>query len=79
MNELYQQLIEFNKTELCAGIGEALDNDDKKKNDESIFVKIFKLIMGLGMLFAAINYVLFGPEGFKLPKYQNMQSASTKK
>ena len=35
MEHLYQELIEFNKKELCAGIGEALDNDDKKKNEES--------------------------------------------
>ena len=79
VDDLYVQLIEFNKNELCAGIGEALDNDDKKKNSESVFVKIFKMITGVGLLFAAINYVLFGPAGFKIPKYQNMQGASTKK
>ena len=66
---LYSQLIVFNKNELCAGIGEALDNDDKKKNEESVFVKIFKLIMSLGLLFSAANYILFGPDGFKIPKY----------
>ena len=78
VDDLYLELIEFNKNELCAGIGEALDNDDKKKNETSVFVKIFKMIMSIGLLFAAINYVLFGPQGFKIPKYQNMQGASTK-
>ena len=44
-----------------------------------MFTKIFKLIMTVGLLFATVNYILFGPEGFKLPKYQNMKTASTKK
>ena len=44
-----------------------------------MFTKIFKLIMTVGLLFATLNYILFGPEGFKLPKYQNMKTASTKK
>ena len=79
VDHLYMELIEFNKNELCAGIGEALDNDDKKKNEESVFTKIFKMIMGVGLLFATVNYILFGPEGFKIPKYQNMKTASTKK
>jgi len=69
VTNLYNHLIEFNKNELCAGIGEALDNDDKKKNEESVFVKIFKMIMSVGLLFATANYLLFGPEGFKIPKY----------
>lgn len=79
VESLYSHLIEFNKNELCAGIGEALDNDDKKNNEESVFVKIFKMVMTIGLLFATINYILFGPEGFKIPKYQNMKTASTKK
>ena len=66
---LYSNLIDFNKGELCDGIGEALDNDDKSQNESSIFVKIFKYIMSIMLLFSAFNYVMFGPAGFKLPKY----------
>jgi len=41
--------------------------------EESIFAKIFKMVIGLSMFAGMVNYVLFGPEGFKLPKYQSMQ------
>lgn len=78
-DKLYQSLIEFNKKELNEGIGETQDIDDKKKNETSIFSKIFKTVLSISLLLALVNYVLFGPKGFKLPKYQNMQSASTKK
>ena len=41
--------------------------------------KIFKAVLGLSLVLSAINYAMFGPAGFKLPKYQNMKDASTKK
>lgn len=31
--ELLDEVISFNATELCAGISEALDVDEKKKNE----------------------------------------------
>ena len=65
---LYEQIIDFNKVELAAGIAESMDSDDKKK-DQSIFVKIFKTIMSVSLFLALINYMLFGPAGFKIPKY----------
>ena len=63
---VYESLVDFNKNELCAGIGEALDVDDKKKEDTSIFVKIFKMLMSLSLLFGVANYILFGADGFKM-------------
>ena len=76
---MYRNLMDFNKKELCAGLAESVDKQEDKKGEQSIFVKIFKMILSLTMLFGLVNYVLFGPEGFKMPKYQNMQSASVKK
>ena len=49
-----------------------MDADEKSKGEASIFVKIFKALMGVGMFGAMANYILFGPKGFKIPKYQNM-------
>lgn len=59
-------MVEFNKNELCAGIGEALDVDDRKKGDTSIFMTIFKYATGLSMLFGIANYIMFGADGFKM-------------
>lgn len=79
IKSIYEKIIDFNKVELSAGIAESMDSDDQKKDNQSIFVKIFKGVMSVSLLLAGINYVLFGPAGFKIPKYQNMQSASGKK
>ena len=53
-----------------------MDEIEKKEKDQSIFVKIFKSLLGVSVMLGMVNYILFGPAGFKLPKYQNMQSAS---
>ena len=77
--ELYDTMVKFNKEELCDAIAETLDIEEKKKNSTSVFATIFKYMLSLSLLGAMLNYVLFGPKGFKMPKYQNMQSESSKK
>mmetsp|Transcript_31276 Transcript_31276/g.36696 ORF Transcript_31276/g.36696 Transcript_31276/m.36696 type:complete len:224 (-) Transcript_31276:84-755(-) len=79
LETFYDEILSFNKVELATGIAESLDTDEKKTSEQSIFVKIFKMIMSISLLMAFLNYILFGPEGFKIPKYQNMQTASAKK
>jgi len=69
LEALYQSVQDFNQKELCNGIGEALDSDDKKKNEVGMCSKIFKTVLGLSFLLSGVNYALFGPAGFKLPKY----------
>ena len=59
--KLYENMVEFNKVELCNGIGEALDVDDKKKTEVSMCARIFKMLIGVSLLGAMINYILFGP------------------
>ena len=66
---MYLNLMDYNKNELCAGLSESLDKEKNKSNEQSIFVKIFKMVLSISIMFALINYVLFGPEGFKMPKY----------
>ena len=60
MAKLYENMVEFNKVELCNGIGEALDVDEKKKTEVSMCARIFKMLIGVSLLGALINYVLFG-------------------
>ena len=69
MAQWYERLISFNQVEMNAGIAETLNLDEKQKNEQSVFVKIFKMLLSISIFFAAINYIVFGPEGFKLPKY----------
>ena len=69
MATFYENLVNFNKNELCNGIGEAMDVDEKSKGEVGICTKIFKALIGVSILGATINYLLFGPKGFKLPKY----------
>lgn len=66
---LYDEIISFNKVELAAGIAESLDTEEKKQSDQSIFVKIFKAIMSVSLMLTFLNYILFGPSGFKIPKF----------
>ena len=79
IKKFYDQILDFNRVELAAGIAESMDEIEKKEKDQSIFVKIFKSLLGVSVMLGMVNYILFGPAGFKLPKYQNMQSASQKK
>ena len=71
-------LIDFNKREICEGITSALDADDKKKNSAGICSRIFKMVISCILVLTLVQYAMYGSKGFKMPKYQNMQSASTK-
>ncbi len=79
INKYYSALLNFNKVHLNAGIVESIEVTEKKKTETSVFATIFKYCLSISIFLAMGNYILFGPDGFKIPKYQNMQSASTKK
>ena len=78
--QFYENLADFNRVELCNGIGEALDIGEKKKEENSgMCTKIFRGLLSISLLGAVLNYMLFGSKGFRMSKFQNMQTASTKK
>lgn len=57
---------------LNAGVVESIEVEEKKKTETSVFATIFKYFLSISMFLAMVNYIMFGPDGFKLPKYQNM-------
>lgn len=79
IESLFQHLNDYNKEELCEAIGEAQDIQEAKKTETSMCASIFKKLLGVLSFAAMVNYILFGPAGFRLPKYQGMKGASTKK
>ena len=60
---LQDNLFDLNKSYLLPGVGEAMDIDDKKKNSESAFVKIFKLILSILMMVSMAQYLMYGSKG----------------
>ena len=49
-----------------------MDIDDKKKNSESAFVKVFKIILSIMMFVGIVQYAVFGSKGMK-PGKKNMR------
>jgi len=68
VDDLLSEVISFNATELCAGISEALDVDEKKKNDQNLCVRIFKSLTSFSILAGIASYIILGPESMRLPK-----------
>jgi len=60
VKELQTQLFALNTDHLLNGVGEAMDVDDKKKNEESAFIKVFKMILSVLMFVGMAQYVFFG-------------------
>lgn len=58
---------------MLKGVGEAMDVDDKKKNEESAFLKVFKMIMSVMMLVGMAQYIFFGDKGMAPPKKKDMR------
>jgi hypothetical protein len=64
----------LNKDHLLKGVGEAMDNDDRKKNEESAFIKVFKMILSVLMFVGMAQYVFFGDKGMGgAPKKKDMR------
>ena len=57
---LQANLFDLNKSYLLPGVGEAMDIDDKKKNNESSFGKVFKIILSILMFVSIIQYAWLG-------------------
>ena len=55
----------MNTSFLLPGVGEAMDIDDKKKNSESSFTKVFKIILSILMFVSIAQYAIYGSKGFK--------------
>ena len=69
---LQANLFDLNKSYLLPGVGEAMDIDDKKKNNESSFAKVFKIILSILMFVSLIQYAFLGSKGLK-PGKKNMR------
>ena len=69
---LQANLFDLNKSYLLPGVGEAMDIDDKKKNNESSFAKVFKIILSILMFVSLIQYAFLGSKGLK-PAKKNMR------
>ena len=69
---LQDGLFDLNKTYILPGVGEAMDIDDKKKNNESSFVKVFKYILSILMFVSLVQYAFFGTKHLK-PDKKNMR------
>ena len=65
-------MIQFNHDELSTGIESAIEIDEKKKNEVSMFSKIFKMVITAILLLSIVQYVLYGPDAFKMAKVKNM-------
>jgi len=53
VKELQTEMQDFLKVELMAGIEDSMDSSEKKKVDQGICVKIFKILMAF-MLFISV-------------------------
>ena len=51
---LQDNLFDLNHSYLLPGVGEAMDIDDKKKNSESSFTKVFKIILSILMFVSLV-------------------------
>ena len=56
-----------------------MDLEENKQANVGTCTRIFRGAIGGVMLLSMAQYALYGPQGFKMPKYQNMQGASVKK
>jgi len=72
VKDLQTQLFALNKDHLLKGVGEAMDHDDRKKNEESAFLKVFKMILSVLMFVGMAQYVFFGDKG-GAPKKKDMR------
>ena len=49
-----------------------MDHDDRKKNEESAFIKVFKMILSVLMFVGMAQYVFFGDKA-GAPKKKDMR------
>ena len=62
----------LNKEFILPAVGEALDMEEKKKEGESAFTKIFKMLLSCLMFIGILKYAIGGSDGFK-PEKKDMR------
>ena len=65
-------VFDLNKNFILPAVGEALDMEEQKKEGESAFVKIFKMLLSALMFIGILKYAIGGADGFK-PDKKNMR------
>ena len=67
IDQLYGELLDFNKNEMSFAMGDQLDSQEAKKEKISLCSRIFKALLAFGFLFSMITYAFSGKSsgGFK--------------
>lgn len=70
---LQTDLFNLNTEYLLKGVGEAMDYEDKKKNEESAFLKVFKMILSIMMFVGLAQYAFYGDKAPPKPQKKDMR------